>query len=99
VPAYNEPAAMLIETLDALARLDYPDFEVLSSTTTPLRGGVASGRGALRAARRRFRFFHVAPLAGSRPAPHYALARTAPDARSSRSSTPTTWSNPAGCAI
>ena len=29
VPAYNEPAAMLIETLDALARLDYPDFEVL----------------------------------------------------------------------
>src|SRR3984885_14845921 len=26
VPAYNEPPAMLIETLDALARLDYPDF-------------------------------------------------------------------------
>src|SRR5207244_2550563 len=29
VPAYNEPPAMLIETLDALARLDYADFEVL----------------------------------------------------------------------
>jgi multisubunit Na+/H+ antiporter MnhB subunit len=29
VPAYNEPAGMLIETLDALAKLDYPDFEVL----------------------------------------------------------------------
>ena len=29
VPAYNEPPDMLIETLDALARLDYPDFEVL----------------------------------------------------------------------
>src|SRR6202040_3645290 len=29
VPAYNEPATMLIEALDALARLDYPDFEVL----------------------------------------------------------------------
>ena len=29
VPAYNEPPEMLIETLDALARLDYPDFEVL----------------------------------------------------------------------
>ena len=29
VPAYNEPPAMLIETLDALARLDYPNFEVL----------------------------------------------------------------------
>src|SRR5262249_51191133 len=29
VPAYNEPPDMLIETLDALARMDYPDFEVL----------------------------------------------------------------------
>ena len=29
VPAYNEPPDMLIETLDALARLDYEDFEVL----------------------------------------------------------------------
>ncbi len=29
VPAYNEPPEMLIETLDALARLDYPDFEVI----------------------------------------------------------------------
>ena len=29
VPAYNEPPQMLIETLDALARLDYPDYEVI----------------------------------------------------------------------
>jgi exo-beta-1,3-glucanase (GH17 family) len=29
VPAYNEPPAMVIETLDALARLDYANFEVL----------------------------------------------------------------------
>ncbi len=29
VPAYREPPAMLIETLDALAVLDYPDYEVL----------------------------------------------------------------------
>ncbi len=29
VPAHNEPPEMLIETLDALAALDYPDFEVL----------------------------------------------------------------------
>ena len=29
VPAYNEPPDMLIETLDALARLDYSNFEVL----------------------------------------------------------------------
>jgi exo-beta-1,3-glucanase (GH17 family) len=29
VPAYNEPPDMMIETLDALSRLDYPSFEVL----------------------------------------------------------------------
>ena len=29
MPAYNEPPEMVIETLDALARLEYPDFEVL----------------------------------------------------------------------
>ncbi len=29
VPTYNEPPEMVIETLDALARLDYPSFEVL----------------------------------------------------------------------
>ena len=29
VPCYNEPAAMLIQTLDALAKLDYDNFEVI----------------------------------------------------------------------
>jgi len=29
VPAFREPPKMLIETLDALAALDYPDYEVL----------------------------------------------------------------------
>jgi len=29
VPCYNEPADMMCETLDALARLDYPNFEVI----------------------------------------------------------------------
>jgi len=29
VPAYNEPPEMMIETLNALAALDYPDFEVI----------------------------------------------------------------------
>ncbi|WP_241150648.1 glycosyltransferase, partial [Pseudomonas viridiflava] len=29
VPCYNEPSDMVILTLDALQRLDYPDFEVL----------------------------------------------------------------------
>lgn len=29
VPAYNEPPDMVIETLNALARIDYPNYEVL----------------------------------------------------------------------
>src|SRR3984893_12722029 len=82
VPAYNEPAAMLIETLDALARLDYPDFEVLVIDNNTLEEAVwrpveahCAQLGA------RFRFFHVAPLAGFKAgALNYALARSAADA-------------------
>jgi exo-beta-1,3-glucanase (GH17 family)/cellulose synthase/poly-beta-1,6-N-acetylglucosamine synthase-like glycosyltransferase len=82
VPAYNEPPAMLIETLDALARLDYPDFEVLvidnntrdESVWRPVEAHCAR-LGS------RFRFFHVAPLAGFKAgALNFALERTAPDA-------------------
>ncbi|HWZ63331.1 MAG TPA: glycosyltransferase [Steroidobacteraceae bacterium] len=82
VPAYNEPPAMLIETLDALARLDYPDFEVLvidnntrdESVWRPVEAHCAQ-LGS------RFRFFHVAPLAGFKAgALNYALERIAPDA-------------------
>ena len=29
VPAHNEPPEMVVETLDALARLDYPNYEVI----------------------------------------------------------------------
>jgi cellulose synthase/poly-beta-1,6-N-acetylglucosamine synthase-like glycosyltransferase len=29
VPCYNEPPEMVKQTLNALANLDYPDFEVL----------------------------------------------------------------------
>jgi len=82
VPAYNEPPAMLVETLDALARLDYPDFEVLvidnntrdERVWRPVEAHCAQ-LGS------RFRFFHVAPLAGFKAgALNYALERTAPDA-------------------
>src|SRR5499427_3367369 len=70
VPAYNEPPDMLIQTLDGLARLDYPDYEVLvidnntrdESVWRPVEAHCA-------ALGPRFRFFHVAPL-----------ERTAPDA-------------------
>ena len=82
VPAYNEPATMLIETLDALARLDYPDYEVLvidnntrdENVWRPVEAHCAQ-LGP------RFRFFHVAPLAGFKAgALNYALERTAADA-------------------
>jgi exo-beta-1,3-glucanase (GH17 family)/cellulose synthase/poly-beta-1,6-N-acetylglucosamine synthase-like glycosyltransferase len=82
VPCYNEPPAMLIETLDALARLDYPDYEVLvidnNTRDEAVWRPVQAHCAALGA---RFRFFHVAPLAGFKAgALNYALDRTAPDA-------------------
>ncbi|MBV8740624.1 MAG: glycosyltransferase [Sinobacteraceae bacterium] len=83
VPAYNEPAHMVIDTLDALARLDYPDFEVLvidnntpdEAVWRPLEAHCAR-LGA------RFRFHHVAPLAGFKAgALNFALQHTAEDAQ------------------
>src|SRR5579859_4009810 len=82
VPAYNEPAAMLIDTLDALARLDYPDFEVLVIDNNTRDENVWRPVEA-HCARLgpRFRFFHVAPLAGFKAgALNFALERTAADA-------------------
>ncbi|MEY3666479.1 MAG: hypothetical protein RL572_19 [Pseudomonadota bacterium] len=82
VPAYNEPADMMIETLDALAKLDYPDFEVLVIDNNTRDEAVwrpvqlhCEKLGA------RFRFFHVAPLSGFKAgALNYALERTHPEA-------------------
>jgi exo-beta-1,3-glucanase (GH17 family)/cellulose synthase/poly-beta-1,6-N-acetylglucosamine synthase-like glycosyltransferase len=82
VPAYNEPPDMLIQTLDALSRLDYPDYEVLvidnntrdEAVWRPVEAHCAK-LGS------RFRFYHVAPLEGFKAgALNYALARTASDA-------------------
>ena len=82
VPAYNEPPDMVIETLDALARLDYPDFEVLVIDNNTRDEAVWRPVEA-HCARlgERFRFFHVAPLAGFKAgALNFALQRTAADA-------------------
>jgi exo-beta-1,3-glucanase (GH17 family)/cellulose synthase/poly-beta-1,6-N-acetylglucosamine synthase-like glycosyltransferase len=82
VPAYNEPPEMLIQTLDALAGLDYPDFEVLvidnntkdEAVWRPVEAHCAT-LGP------RFRFFHVCPLAGFKAgALNHALRHTAGDA-------------------
>jgi exo-beta-1,3-glucanase (GH17 family)/cellulose synthase/poly-beta-1,6-N-acetylglucosamine synthase-like glycosyltransferase len=82
VPAYDEPPDMVIETLDALARLDYSNYEVLvidnntkdESVWRPVEAHCSS-------LGERFRFFHVSPLRGFKAgALNFALSRTAPDA-------------------
>ncbi|PJI51009.1 MAG: beta-(1-3)-glucosyl transferase [Pseudomonas sp.] len=81
VPCYNEPPEMLKKTLDALSRLDYPDFEVLiidNNTKDPAVWEPV--RDYCEVLGPRFRFFHVAPLAGFKGgALNYILPHTAPD--------------------
>jgi exo-beta-1,3-glucanase (GH17 family)/cellulose synthase/poly-beta-1,6-N-acetylglucosamine synthase-like glycosyltransferase len=82
VPAYNEPPEMLIETLDALARLDYPDYEVLviDNNTADERVWRPVEEHCAKLGPR-FRFFHVSPLDGFKAgALNFALHHTAPDA-------------------
>ncbi len=83
VPTHNEPPQMVIETLNALARLDYPDYEVLvidNNTRDPNTWQpVASHCQVLG---ERFRFFHVEPLVGFKAgALNYTLAQTSPRAQ------------------
>jgi exo-beta-1,3-glucanase (GH17 family)/cellulose synthase/poly-beta-1,6-N-acetylglucosamine synthase-like glycosyltransferase len=82
VPAYNEPSEMLCQTLDALAALDYPDYEVLvidNNTKDPaVWEPVAKHCQHLG---ERFRFFHVDPLSGFKAgALNFALAHTSDQA-------------------
>ena len=82
VPICNEPPQMVRQTLDALADLDYPDFEVLvidNNTTDPaLWEPVAEHCARLGA---RFRFFHLGRWPGFKAgALNFALRHTAADA-------------------
>src|ERR1700691_4682327 len=82
VPAYNEPPHMVIATLDALARLEYPNFEVIVVDNNTRDEAVWRPVEAYcRQLGERFRFFHVAPLAGFKAgALNFALKQTAADA-------------------
>ena len=82
VPAYNEPPAMLIETLDALARLDYPRYEVVVIDNNTRDPAIWQPVEAYcRKLGERFRFFHVDPLAGYKSgALNFALRQSAPEA-------------------
>jgi cellulose synthase/poly-beta-1,6-N-acetylglucosamine synthase-like glycosyltransferase len=82
LPICNEPPHMVRLTLDALAKLDYPDFEVLvidNNTSDPaLWEPVAEHCARLGA---RFRFYHLGKWPGFKAgALNFALKETAPDA-------------------
>lgn len=82
VPAYNEPPDMMIDTLNALAALDYPRFEVIvmdNNTRDP-----AVWRPVEEHCRKLgpvFRFYHEDQLKGFKAgALNYCLRQTAPGA-------------------
>jgi exo-beta-1,3-glucanase (GH17 family)/cellulose synthase/poly-beta-1,6-N-acetylglucosamine synthase-like glycosyltransferase len=82
VPICNEPPEMVKLTLDALARLDYAEFEVLvvdNNTSDPaLWEPVAEHCARLGP---KFRFFHLGKWPGFKAgALNFALRETAPDA-------------------
>jgi cellulose synthase/poly-beta-1,6-N-acetylglucosamine synthase-like glycosyltransferase len=81
VPVRNEPSALVCRTLDALARLDYPAFEVLvieSNTEDPALWEPLARHCARLGPR--FRFFHLGPWPGLRAgALDYGLGEIAPD--------------------
>lgn len=83
VPTHNEPPDMVIATLDALARLDYTDFEVIviDNNTADAKTWQPVAQHCRRLGER-FRFFHVDRLPGFKAgALNYALQHTAADAR------------------
>jgi len=82
VPCYNEPPEMVKQTLDALAALDYPDYEVLVIDNNTKDPAVWEPLKAhCEKLGERFKFFHVAPLAGFKGgALNYLIPHTAKDA-------------------
>ncbi len=82
VPCYNEPPQMVMDTLDALARLDYPNFEVLVVDNNTKDDAVWKPIEAYcEKLGSRFRFFHLPKWPGFKAgALNFALDQTAPDA-------------------
>jgi cellulose synthase/poly-beta-1,6-N-acetylglucosamine synthase-like glycosyltransferase len=84
---YSEPPDMVIKSLDHLARLEYPNYEVLvcdNNTEDPALWRPLEAhchRLNERLGHERFRFFHVAALSGAKAgALNFCLDHTAPDA-------------------
>jgi len=82
LPTYNEPPQMVIETINALARLDYDDFEVIvldNNTPDPLVWRPVEAHCKMLGSR--FRFFHFDNVKGFKAgALNRALALTDPGA-------------------
>lgn len=82
VPCYNEPPEMVIETVNALARLDYDNFEVIvldNNTKDPAVWRPVEEH--CRTLGERFRFFHLDNVKGFKAgALNEAMKLTAPDA-------------------
>src|SRR5713101_4119267 len=82
IPAYREPPEMLKATLDAVARLAYPNFEcIIVVNNTPDEAMWRPVEEHCRTLGERFRFFNAPKLEGYKAgALRLALAHTAPDA-------------------
>ncbi|MBV9043645.1 MAG: glycosyltransferase [Alphaproteobacteria bacterium] len=82
VPCYNEPPAMVIETLNALARLDWDNFEVIVlDNNTPEPETWEPVRAHCATLGERFRFYHYDNMAGFKAgALNEALRLTDPNA-------------------
>ena len=82
VPAYNEPPEVVRETLISLARLDYPNYEVLVvDNNTPSQENWARIRDISQDLGPKFRFVHLDRWPGYKSgALNFALAHTAPEA-------------------
>jgi exo-beta-1,3-glucanase (GH17 family)/cellulose synthase/poly-beta-1,6-N-acetylglucosamine synthase-like glycosyltransferase len=82
IPAHNEPPEMLMQTLEAVARLDYPNYEcIIVINNTPDPALWLPIEGHCRTLGERFKFVRADNLAGFKAgALRLALVHTAADA-------------------
>lgn len=80
VPAYNEPPTILMQTLDALSRIKYDNFEVLIIDNNTKDASVWKPVEVFaKTLGEKFKFFHVDPLSGFKAgALNYLLERLDP---------------------
>ncbi len=78
LPCYNEPPEMLRATLDGLAKLDYPDYEVIVVDNNTKDTNVwLPVKAHCEKLGSRFKFYHQSPLSGYKAgALNFALSKT-----------------------